>query len=120
MSSISIAIVYGICRRSRTVDPPCGNSPHFTSVMPNTEPSPATLDRIAVASAIAARSRSISSAAAPLSRALAVPPSDTRWLYRSLKAWLVGAPGPIRPPVSSHPNRSGRRNIALQTPVKRG
>ena len=37
-----MAIVYGICRRRRTVEPPSGNSPRLASNTPNVAPSPAT------------------------------------------------------------------------------
>ena len=38
---ISIALVYGICRRRRTVEPPIGNSARWTSASPNSALSPA-------------------------------------------------------------------------------
>ena len=43
VSSRSAATVYGICRGSRTADPPSGNSPQRASEMPNRALSPATL-----------------------------------------------------------------------------
>ena len=42
VSSRSAATVYGICRGSRTAEPPSGNSPQRASEMPNRAPCPAT------------------------------------------------------------------------------
>ena len=47
VSSISAAIVYGICRGSRTADPPSGNSPQRASETPNRALSPATRTSVA-------------------------------------------------------------------------
>ena len=57
VSSRSAATVYGICRVSRTAEPPSGNSPHRASETPNRALVPATLMshacRISVPPAIA-------------------------------------------------------------------
>ena len=43
VSSRSAATVYGICRGSRTAEPPSGNSPQRASETPNRALAPATL-----------------------------------------------------------------------------
>ena len=67
--SISAAMAYGICRRSRTVEPASGKSPRCTSVTPNSALSPAT--RMSVAGFPTARKR------------MAFDRQDYRLLWRS-------------------------------------
>src|SRR5277367_4659547 len=98
VSRISAAIVYGTCRRNRTVDPASGNRPHRTSETPKRALSPATrisvACRISVPPAIAAPSTAAISGLVnrnPLSSGLITPA-----LKPPALPWRKLSPGCIR------------------------